>query len=81
MYDDQMKHPHKEITITVAGSCGSGKTGTVVAIANLLKEKGATVTVDDQDGDLAVRLAMEDNRIDAIAPHLTVTIKTVWASK
>lgn len=71
----------KNITITIVGECGSGKTGTAVAIAKMLNSKGARVVVDDQDGDYAAMLAMGDDRIDAVAPQLNVTIKTVSAMR
>lgn len=68
---------NKNITITIAGSTCSGKTGTAAAIAKLLISKGAQVTVNDQDGTDAVFLALQDNRIDAYASDLNVTINTV----
>ena len=39
----------KNVTVTVSGQAGSGKTTVATAIQNALAELGATVTVDVQD--------------------------------
>lgn len=67
----------KELTIIIAGSTASGKTGTAVALAKMLSDKGAIVKIDDQDGPYACELAAEDGRFEANAPRLNVVICTV----
>ena len=71
----------KELTIIIAGSTASGKTGTAVALAKMLSDKGAVVKIEDYDGPYACELAMEDGRFDVIAPRLNVVISTIPTSQ
>lgn len=68
---------NKELTIIIAGGAGSGKSAAALAIAQLLMDAGASVTVNDRDGKYVADAAQEDGHVGEIVPGTNVSICTV----